>query len=191
MDVTLVVCTRNRAESLRRTLEAVERIESAHAWELVVVENACTDRTPDVVSSFAERTSISVRRAVEPEPGLSRARNTGCRAAQGDIIAFTDDDCYPREDLVDALVSVFRSHDVGFVGGRVLRFSEADADFSVRKGPDPQPLPPHTFPKTGFIIGANMALRIARQGPTRRESVAAYHNVRHRVLPDGLGELSA
>lgn len=158
-ELSLVICTRDRADRLRRTLEAVDEIESSRDWEVVVVENACTDHTPEVVSKFVDRSSVPARRVVEPEPGLSRARNAGCSATRGDVIAFTDDDCYPGSEFVDATLSVFDSHDVAFMGGRVLRYDPADADFSVRKGAAARLLPPHTFPRTGFVIGANMAVR--------------------------------
>lgn len=158
-DLSLVVCTRNRADQLRRTLEKIAKIESSRIWELVLVENACTDHTSEVVSNFMEGTSLHVQRVVEPEPGKGNALNSGCETAAGEIIALTDDDCYPEPDYVDAVMTVFESRDVGFLGGRVLRYDRSDADFSVRKGAKSELLPAHTFPKTGFIIGANMAFR--------------------------------
>lgn len=159
MDCSLVVCSRNRAERLARTLEAIGRVTSRRPWEVVVVENACTDRTGEVIEDFRQDTSVRVRHLVEPVPGLNRARNTGCSAAAGEIVALIDDDCYPREDYIDAVRSVFEDHRVDFIGGRVVLHDPSDAHFTVREGDEPSFLPPGRFPKTGFIIGANMAFR--------------------------------
>ena len=159
MDCSLVICTRNRADRLRRTLARVGAVTTGVRWELVVVENACSDRTAEVIREFRESAPVPVRHVVEPVPGLDRARNTGCKAARGDVVALIDDDCYPDPDYVDALLDVFREHPVDYVGGRVVVHDSSDARFTVREGDEPELLPPHRFPRTGFIIGANMAFR--------------------------------
>jgi glucosyl-dolichyl phosphate glucuronosyltransferase len=64
-------------------------------WELVVVNNRCTDATDEVIASFAGR--LPIRRAWEPRPGLSNARNRGVAESRGEYIIWTDDDV-----LVDA-----------------------------------------------------------------------------------------
>lgn len=157
--ISLVVCTRDRASQLQRTLGRMERIDSRHDWELVVVDNASRDHTTDVIRGFARSTDLSVRHEREPVPGLSRARNRGCRAARGGIIALTDDDCYPAPDHLDEIMTVFRDHDVGFLGGRILRHDPGDAPLSVREEETAELLPAHSFPWAGFIQGANMAFR--------------------------------
>lgn len=85
--LSVVICTRDRAESLGKTLESLMRsAELPH--EIVVVDNAPRDtRTRDVVSRF-ER----ARYVVEMVPGLSQARNAGLRASHGAFVAYTDDD---------------------------------------------------------------------------------------------------
>lgn len=159
-DLTLIVCTRNRAEQLRRTLAFLNRIVTERHWELVIVDNGSTDSTPEVIHSFAATAGIHVSKIVEPREGLSRARNAGCRAAEGAIIAFTDDDCYPRDDYVDAVLNVFEeSPDLGFIGGRVLLHDPSDAAVTIREQTEPELLDSRTFPRPGFIHGANMAIR--------------------------------
>lgn len=158
-EISLVVCTRDRAAQLERTLARIEEIECPHDWELVVVDNASRDRTPDVIRDFSHSTDLAVRHEREPVAGLSRARNRGCRAARGEILALTDDDCYPASDHLDEIVTIFRSHDVDFLGGRILRHDPEDAPLSVREETTAEMLPPHSFPWAGFIQGANMAFR--------------------------------
>ena len=91
--LSVIVCTRDRPDSLARCLEAL--LDSSEpADEIIVVDNAPQgDETRSVTERFA-----GVRYVLEPVAGLSRARNTGVRAAKGELIAFTDDDVevHPR-----------------------------------------------------------------------------------------------
>ena len=91
--LSVIVCTRDRPESLVRCLEALAS-SSEPADEVIVVDNAPRgDETRAAVEQFA-----GVRYVREPVAGLSRARNTGVRAAKGEVVAFTDDDVevHPR-----------------------------------------------------------------------------------------------
>ena len=92
MQISVVLCTRNRAEQLRSTLESATRmrIPDGLAWEFVLVDNGSTDHTADVVADFEGR--LPIRRVVETTPGLSNARNCGVAAARGDHNSWTDDD---------------------------------------------------------------------------------------------------
>lgn len=157
--LSLVVCTRDRARQLERTLARIEQLRSALDWELVVVDNGSTDGTAESIRRFVDRSSLAVRLEHEPEPGLSRARNRGCRAAAGEIICLTDDDCYPAEGYLDDVAEVFHDHDVDFIGGRILRWDPEDAPLTVREEETAEMLPPRSFPWAGFIQGANMAFR--------------------------------
>ena len=56
-----------------------------------------------------------------PTRGLSHARNVGTEVAQGDILAFTDDDCEVAPDWVEVIQEIFTEHpDVGVAGGEVV-----------------------------------------------------------------------
>ncbi len=93
--VTVVICTRDRIDHLRGALASVLAVDYPD-FEVVVVDNASpTDATIDYVRSLADS---RIRVVSEPTAGLSRARNTGLRAARHSIVAFTDDDV-----AVDAL----------------------------------------------------------------------------------------
>ena len=109
MDLSVVICTYNRASSLAVTLEALLMQEATPSlrWEVVVVDNNSSDHTREVVEGFAARNEIRVVYTFEPNQGQSHARNTGVKVAHGDVIAFTDDDVIPERNWVAHLVAVF------------------------------------------------------------------------------------
>jgi glucosyl-dolichyl phosphate glucuronosyltransferase len=123
MEISVIVCTRNRAGSLAATLESLSRQTMDDArYEVVVVDNASTDETPDVVSR-ARRPNL--RMVSEPRVGLSRARNTGTAAATGEIVVFLDDDAIASPDWLAAVATCFAAHAAGAATGRVEAVWEA------------------------------------------------------------------
>jgi len=100
--VTVIVCTRDRPRELERCLASLHRSSTAPD-EIIVVDNApVTEQTREVCIRRAE-----VRYVRELRPGLSSARNTGIRAARGEIIAFTDDDVEVHSEWVTRLPNAF------------------------------------------------------------------------------------
>jgi GT2 family glycosyltransferase len=117
--VSVVVPVRNGARTLPRTLAALAALEPAPD-ELVFVDNGSTDDTRARLEAFAAagpRAKVLV--LSEPRRGASVARNTGTRAATGEVIAFTDADCCPRRDWLAALVAPLADGTVGAVAGRL------------------------------------------------------------------------
>jgi glycosyltransferase involved in cell wall biosynthesis len=122
MDVSVVVCTYNRAPSLGLTLRAldVQVTPPDLTWELVVVDNNSADATRSVVDAFTATARIQVRYLFEPQQGLSHARNAGIAHARGGIVAFTDDDVRPEPDWVAGVNAALRETGADIVGGRIL-----------------------------------------------------------------------
>lgn len=118
--VTVVICTWNRSMLLRRTLEEFERLDLPPdlRWELLVIDNGCTDDTPQVIESFAD--ALPVRRVVEPNQGLSHARNRALTEATGDLLMWTDDDVLVGRNWITAYLDA-ASHfpEAPFFGGTV------------------------------------------------------------------------
>lgn len=109
MSLTVAICTWNRAALLRRTLESltVQRNLDDTPWELLVVNNNCTDETDDVISAFKLR--LPLRGLHEANPGLSNARNKAVAEATGDYIVWTDDDVVVRPEWLSAYAMAFRA----------------------------------------------------------------------------------
>src|SRR5262245_15535984 len=92
-DISIVVCTQNRAEMLRGALASLyDLTTSGFTYEIVVIDNGSSDHTPQAISAAAIESRHPLRGVIEPERGIVPARNRGIREARGRWIAFFDDD---------------------------------------------------------------------------------------------------
>ena len=113
--VSVIVCTRDRPQSLHRALRSVLASDYDRR-EILVVDSAPTTGAARAV--VAELSDASVRYLHEPLPGLARARNHGLREARGEIVMFTDDDVIADASWLNGLIRGFsRSAKVGCVTG--------------------------------------------------------------------------
>lgn len=116
--VSVVVCTKDRSNMLRLCLESILR-NSLLPYEIVVVDQSVDDRTAAVVDQASVMSGCPIRRIQLDSTGLSIARNIGVKAALGEVIAFTDDDCDAAPGWVEAIVQEFVDETVGCVCGHV------------------------------------------------------------------------
>jgi glycosyltransferase involved in cell wall biosynthesis len=120
LDATVLICTYNRANLLAETLDAIARSRTALAWEVVVVDNNCTDHTRAVVESRQAHFPVPLRYVFEPRQGKSFALNTGIVATPATIIAFTDDDVRVAEQwLQQACAPMLSNPAIDYTGGPV------------------------------------------------------------------------
>jgi glycosyltransferase involved in cell wall biosynthesis len=178
--ITVAICTRNRASSLARTLDAMTSLDVPPGldWELLVVDNGSTDDTDRVIDSFRER--LPLRGLHEPRPGLANARNCAVDSATGDYLVWTDDDATPDVAWLGAYSRAFeRWPEAAVFGGRV------DADFEgtppswllralwripgayAIKDLEPEPKP--LDPDLSLPFGVNFAIRLEEQRRHRYE----------------------
>lgn len=158
-DISLVICTRNRAPQLGTCLRAVAGLRYAGLWEFVVVDNGSTDDTARVVADFAATAAVAVQYVLQPVKGLSNARNAGIARARGRIITFTDDDCYVAPDLLQATVATFADARLGYASGRVLLHDPTDFPATISLSVEPQVFETGRYVVPGVFKGANMAFR--------------------------------
>lgn len=160
IDVSLMLCTRDRGASLDRALASVTRAARAAlgiAIEAIVVDNGSTDDTPGRARAWAARQAFPVHLVTEPRPGLSRARNAGLARATGRIVAMTDDDCVLHERYFTALADQFaRQPGPIIIGGRILPGDPADLPVTIKLEDHAMIARPGAFPG-GFVMGANLA----------------------------------
>ncbi len=120
MDVSIIICTANRANVLRQTLANLAGIHRPGAVELLVVDNRSVDDTRDVVEHVAKSSPFPIRYLHEPEQGKYAALNAGINASTGRYIAATDDDARFEPDWLERAVDGLSRYGCEFVGGRVL-----------------------------------------------------------------------
>src|SRR5438552_15800538 len=115
---TVALCTHDHADRLSRTLADLRKLRAPEApWELVIVDNACSDSTPSLLAREAWPTGWQVRVVREEKRGLSNARNCALREAQGDYVIFIDDDETPDPEWLRAFETLIRNHAPDAFGG--------------------------------------------------------------------------
>jgi GT2 family glycosyltransferase len=116
--LSVIVCTHNRPQDLRRCLAALGALEDP--VEVIVVDSASQPPCRNLVEGYSGVVT-SLRYVREEQPGLSRARNRGIAEATGQIVAFIDDDTAARRDWGKHLLAAFDADlEVGCVGGACI-----------------------------------------------------------------------
>ena len=107
--VSVVVCSRDRTDTLRGCLRAIQELEHTN-FEVIVIDNA--PRSTGTADMFHEQfaSDARFRHVVEPVPGLARARNRGVAEARGAVVAFTDDDVRVDRWWLQGIAEGFRRH---------------------------------------------------------------------------------
>lgn len=177
VEVTVAICSRNRAASLARALDSICRLEIPEntQWEVIVVDNGSTDATAQVLRDFSDR--LPLRILFDPIPGVSRARNCAMREARGRYICWTDDDVEVGRGWLAAYLRAFERHpEAALFGGPITPVLEPparplfergknrwplSAPYAVRApGPGERPL---CLRNSDVPYGANLAVRTAEQ----------------------------
>lgn len=113
--VSVIIPVKNRPQDLRDCLKALEGVKyPRNKLEVLVVDDASTDETTEVIRSFPVK-SLRTARSVGP----SASRNLAARRARGEVLAFLDSDCVPSPQWLKELVGFLAEPDVGAVGGYV------------------------------------------------------------------------
>ena len=119
LSISVLIATHNRATLLERTLERL-RVQSFQPGdEVIVVDNASTDATSEVIARMATRFPVPLRGRFDPSPGKALALNAAYPEGHGEILALTDDDVIVGEDWIETIRSLFQDPSLALVGGRV------------------------------------------------------------------------
>ncbi|MBK9516769.1 MAG: glycosyltransferase [Anaeromyxobacter sp.] len=109
--VSVVVCSYNGSKTLDGCLRSLERLVYPD-YEVILVDDGSTDAVPQIAARYP-----FARYHHQPNRGLSAARNTGLGLARGELVVYTDDDCFADEDWLYFLVAELLQHDASAVGG--------------------------------------------------------------------------
>jgi glycosyltransferase involved in cell wall biosynthesis len=174
MLLTVAICTWNRAGLLERTLEAFQslKVPAGVQWELLVVNNNCTDNTDQIIDQF--QSTLPIRRLFEPQAGHSVARNCAIAAAKGEWILWTDDDVLVDPNWLSAYFEAIRSRpDFSFMGGTIepwfektppkwlgYHLANLEGAFAIiRRDLQTRPLGNNAENESEPIFGANMVFK--------------------------------
>jgi GT2 family glycosyltransferase len=108
--ISVVVCSYNGARTLRDCFDGLIRLEYPN-FEVIVVNDGSHDQTASITREYAFRLISTQNR------GLSSARNTGLKAATGEIVAYLDDDAWPDPHWLSYLADAFLRTAHAGVGG--------------------------------------------------------------------------
>jgi len=121
--LTIVVCTYNREEWLPGCLSSLEPQCNDDSVEVLVIDNNSNDATASIAHEYTDRLP-NFKYFFEGTQGLSHARNLGFTEAQGEYVAFIDDDAKANSGWVKAIIKFFESYpDASGVGGQHKAFS--------------------------------------------------------------------
>lgn len=121
--ITICVCTYKRPDLLLRCLKGLEEqvTEGLFTTSIVVCDNDELRSAESTVLSFSARSSFFVVYCVEPLQNIARARNRAVANAEGDYLAFIDDDEFPAKDWLLTLYKTCKQYGVDGALGPVLR----------------------------------------------------------------------
>jgi GT2 family glycosyltransferase len=122
LNITTILCTYNRCQSLKKALDSVaaSRLPESVEWEVLVVDNNSCDQTRDVVEEFCRRYPGRFRYIFERQPGKSHALNAAILEARGETLAFMDDDVTVEPTWLHNLTKALRDSEWVGCGGRIL-----------------------------------------------------------------------
>ena len=125
MDIAVVICTHNRANLLRETLDTLARARRPQGVraEVVVVANACSDETPALLSEAQQAPAwrdLNLRWIAEPRPGKSHALNRAIAETDAAALCFIDDDQFVDQDFLPTLAAALDANpEYGILCGRI------------------------------------------------------------------------
>lgn len=142
--LSIVICTYNRAESLRISIDSLANqigLEDKSVCEILVVDNNSKDHTRDVVETAARISPISIRYVFEPTQGKTYALNTGIAHSRGEMIAFTDDDVIADEKWIVSILEAEDRYPYKAFGGKVVPlWPSSIPPWVQRNGPYARPI---------------------------------------------------
>ena len=116
--ISAIICTHNRDNYLGAAIDSLLMQDFLGSFEVVVVDNASKDRTREVVEARLGNPKLEY--IYEPVTGLSIARNTGAKAAHGEVLAYLDDDAVASKQWLRVLHEAYKSNNkLAIAGGKV------------------------------------------------------------------------
>jgi len=168
IDLSIVICTYNRAQMLDDVLKSFSALKPVPdmTFELIVVDNNSSDNTRGIVERWQSRNEFPLRYLLEKRQGISYARNLAISEGKGNWLWFLDDDVYLDENWLQGVTDVIWNYPeaMAIAGKIVLEFERPEPEWLpdiaynyfglTRFGDSPRWLKHDEYP-----IGANVAIR--------------------------------
>ncbi|SIR44475.1 glycosyltransferase [Pontibacter lucknowensis] len=167
LGISIVICTYNGAKLLPETIRhiASQRISSHIKWEVLVVDNASTDKTSEVVLEEWEKQGQPTLLHLfhQPRQGLTYARELALSHANYEFVLFCDDDNWLCPDYLSLAYQLMIAHpEIGVLGGNgELVFESPPPEWAVGHGffaNGPQAKVPGPVSRQ-FVYGAGCVIR--------------------------------
>lgn len=116
---SIIIPTYNRPKQIASCLESLTRLEYPRdRFEVIVVDDGSKTTLESVAAPFYNQINVKLLR--QRNSGPATARNTGAKQAQGQFLAFTDDDCMPSPNWLEKLEARFAQTPHCLIGGRTI-----------------------------------------------------------------------
>lgn len=118
MKISVIIPAYNEENYIAKTLQSVTENASADLLEIIVVNNASTDKTAEIAGRYK-----NVRVVNEPKKGLTRARQAGLTAANGEVLACIDADSLMPKNWLETIAQEFTQNpDLVFLSGPYIYY---------------------------------------------------------------------
>ncbi|MCD8485816.1 MAG: hormogonium polysaccharide biosynthesis glycosyltransferase HpsE [Desertifilum sp.] len=172
-DLSVAIPTYNGADRLPKLLEKLRSQfnTDSFSWEIIIIDNNSTDSTAALIQAIQQNWNFPypLRYCFEAEQGLAFARNRGITEAQGELVAFLDDDNHPDPDWVAQAYQFAQNHpQAGAFGGQIhgefaisppANFKRIESFLAIReRGSEP-----HLYQPQNLSLPPGAALVVRRQ----------------------------
>ncbi|MCK5580786.1 MAG: glycosyltransferase family 2 protein [Candidatus Omnitrophica bacterium] len=172
MKISVILCTYNRGESLRITMDSLvsqENIDSFD-WEIIIADNNSSDQTKEIIESYKDNFGSRLRYIFESKKGKCHALNKAIKESQGDIIALSDDDVIMDKSWLQNIHKFAQENDFDAFGGRILPAYPENAPRWVTENIDilcgaivvydyGTDIKPYDLVSMAPLVGANMVVK--------------------------------
>lgn len=159
MLISIILCTRDRANQLIRTVQSLATIAVPEGCtcELLVVDNNSVDATSAMIAE-AKLSNMTLRPLYEPRIGQSHARNLGISEARGEVIVFTDDDLRYSPEWLEVMTQPLRDSEAFAVTGSMRLAPHLERDWMGPMHRIWLAAPQQELSANCNLVGANMAI---------------------------------
>lgn len=120
--ISVIICTYNRCHSLKTTLDSLllQECDGSFNYEIIIADNNSKDETRNVFLFYEPLFKGNLKYVFVSEQGQTYARNRGINEAEGEIVAFIDDDVLPVSNWLASIYNGFRAFNCDMLGGRIF-----------------------------------------------------------------------